>query len=57
VSLKELWEYEATHPVVFASPRALAEARLIDELEKLKRARRRNRRNGVAGHRRSKSGR
>jgi hypothetical protein len=29
VSLEELWDYEAKHPVVFASPRALAEARLI----------------------------
>ncbi len=32
VSLEELWDYEASHPVVFASPRALVEARLIATL-------------------------
>lgn len=39
VSLEELWAYEATHPVVFAAPRALAEARLIAGLGRSKRAR------------------
>lgn len=34
VSLEELWAYEATHPVVFAAPRALAEARLIAGLSR-----------------------
>ena len=43
ISLEELWEYEAKHPVVFASPRALADARLIAELDRLKRVRRRAR--------------
>jgi len=37
VSLEELWEYEARRPVVFASPRALAEARLIADLRLTKR--------------------
>jgi hypothetical protein len=54
VSLEELWDYEAEHPVVFASPRALAEARLIAELDRLKTGRRRGRRNRIA---RSASGR
>jgi hypothetical protein len=47
VSLEELWEYEATHPVVFAAPRALAEARLISDLFRAKRNSRRVRRNGA----------
>jgi hypothetical protein len=40
VSLRELWDYESKHPVVFAAPRALAEARLIADLDQLKRNRR-----------------
>jgi hypothetical protein len=49
VSLEELWDYEAKHPVVFASPRALAEARLIADLNRVKRNRRRHSRgNGAA---------
>lgn len=43
VSLEELWQYEAEHPVVFAAPRALAEARLISDLHRLKRKPRRAR--------------
>ena len=39
VSLEELWAYETKHPVVFAAPRALAEARLIADLQRLKRGR------------------
>jgi len=45
VSLEELWDYEAKHPVVFASPRALAEARLIADLGRVNQGRRRIRRN------------
>ncbi|MBI2948047.1 MAG: hypothetical protein HYY23_10385 [Verrucomicrobia bacterium] len=53
VSLEELWDYEDRHPVVFASPRALAEARLIAELERAKRShRRRANRNGASRARR-----
>ena len=47
VSLEELWDYEAKHPVVFASPRALAEARLIADLGRVKHGRRRIRGNGA----------
>ncbi len=47
VSLEQLWDYEAKHPVVFASPRALAEARLIAELDRVKRGRRRGRSNSA----------
>lgn len=47
MTLEELWDYEDKHPVVFASPRALAEARLIDELERMKKMRRR--RKSIAG--------
>ena len=43
ISIEELWEYEAQHPVVFASPRALADARRIAELDRIKRASRRTR--------------
>jgi hypothetical protein len=48
VSLEELWDYESKHPVVFASPRALAEARLISDVGRLKSGHRRRRSNGVA---------
>ena len=41
VSLEELWDYEAKHPIVFASPRALVEARLIAKMDKAHRPRRR----------------
>ncbi len=41
MTMEELWDWEAKHPVIFASPRALAEARLIAELDRLKRSRRR----------------
>ncbi len=40
ISLEELWDYEDKHPVVFAAPRALAEARLIAALIRVKRVRR-----------------
>jgi hypothetical protein len=46
ISLEELWAYEAKHPVVFAAPRALAEARMIADIERLKRSRR-TRKNGA----------
>jgi hypothetical protein len=48
MSLEELWEYEASHPVVFASPRALADARMIADLERTKRSRRQHSHNGLA---------
>lgn len=51
VSLEELWAYEAKHPVVFASPRALVEARLIAVLDQSQRPRRRSA--GVRPHRRN----
>lgn len=35
--LDECFEYEAAHPIAFASPRALVEARLIAELDKARR--------------------
>jgi len=46
VSLEELWDYEDKNPVVFASPRALAEARLIARLERTKRNQRHAQANG-----------
>lgn len=54
VSLEELWEYEAKHPVVFASPRALTEARLISDLSRAKRKSRTQRR-GLVKRRNSRS--
>lgn len=50
MTLEELWDFEDKHPVVFASPRALAEARLIAELDRVNRGVRRGRRNGAATH-------
>jgi hypothetical protein len=41
LSIEQLWAYEAKHPVIFAAPRALAEARLIVDLGRVKRSRRR----------------
>ena len=49
--LRDIFEYERTHEIAFASPRALLEARMIAEMDKARRPRRRARRNGVA-HRR-----
>ena len=47
----DILEYERTHTIAFASPRALLEARMIAEMDKARRPRRRARRNGAA-HRR-----
>jgi hypothetical protein len=49
--MDDLLEYERTHEIAFASPRALMEARLIAEMDKARRPHRRNQRNGIA-HRR-----
>jgi len=46
--LRDLFEYERTHEIAFASPRALLEARMIAELDKARRPRRRAQRNGAA---------
>ena len=51
----DLVEYERTHEIAFASPRALLEARMIAEMDKARRPRRRAQRNGVA-HRRKAVG-
>ncbi|MBI4026522.1 MAG: hypothetical protein HY360_16165 [Verrucomicrobia bacterium] len=55
LTAEEWWdgilEYERTHTIAFASPRALMEARLIAEMDKARRHHRRARGNGVA-HRR-----
>ena len=51
--LRDCFEYEATHPIGFASPRALMEARLIAEMDKARRPRRRVHRNGVAPRRKA----
>jgi len=49
--LRDIFEYERTHEIAFASPRALVEARLIAELDKARRPHRRAHRHGAA-HRR-----
>jgi len=55
LTAQEWWdgivEYERTHPIAFASPRALLEARMIAEMDKARRPRRRARRNGAAARR------
>ena len=43
----ECAEYEATHEIAFASPRALLEARMIAAMDKTRRPHRRAHRNGV----------
>ena len=49
--LEECFEYERTHEIAFASPRALLEARMIAEMDKARPPRRRAHRNGVTRHR------
>jgi hypothetical protein len=54
VTLEELWDYEAKHPVIFASPRALADARLIANLKRMARSHRRGaHRNGMSRRRKT----
>lgn len=43
--LRDIFEYERTHEIAFASPRALLEARMIAEMDKARRSHRRARRN------------
>ena len=52
----DLVEYERTHEIAFASPRALLEARMIAEMDKARGTHRRNRRNGVARRRKAVAG-
>jgi hypothetical protein len=54
--MDDLLEYERTHEIAFASPRALVEARLIAEMEKARRPRRRIHRNGAARRRKTLPG-
>jgi hypothetical protein len=56
VSLEELWEFEDRHPAVFASPRALAEARLIAALDGSKGKHRGHARGNGATHSRRRNG-
>ena len=54
--LDDLYDYEAKHPIAFASPHALMEAHLIAEMDKARRPRRRTKRNGTADPRRRRNG-
>jgi hypothetical protein len=54
--MDDLLEYERTHEIAFASPRALMEARLIAEMDKARRPRGRIHRNGVARRRKALPG-
>jgi hypothetical protein len=49
----DLMEYERTHEIAFASPRALLEARMIEAMDKVRSPRRRAHRNGVSHRRKS----
>ena len=51
--MDDLLEYERTHPIAFASPRALLEARMIAEMDKARRPKARARRNGGARRRKT----
>lgn len=52
----DLMEYERTHEIAFASPRALLEARMIEAMDKARRPRRRAHRNGAAHRRKALAG-
>lgn len=49
--LRDIFEYERTHEIAFASPRALLEARMIAQMDKARRPHRRAHRNGVSRRR------
>ena len=49
-------EYDRTHEIAFTSPRALMEARMIAEMDKARRPRRRAQRNGAARRRKTVAG-
>ena len=51
--LRDIFEYERTHEIAFASPRALLEARMIAEMDKARRPCRRPHRNGSARSRKA----
>jgi hypothetical protein len=52
--MDDLLEYERTHEIAFASPRALLEARMIAEMDKVRgRRRHRSRRNVLARRRKT----
>lgn len=48
----DIVEYERTHEIAFASPHALLEARMIAEMDKARRPRRRAHGNGASTRRR-----
>ena len=52
----EIVEYERTHEIAFASPRALLEAHMIAEMDKARRPRRRAQRNGMVRRRKTVPG-
>jgi len=52
----DIAEYEATHEIAFASPRALLEARPIEAMDKARRPHRSAHRNGDARHRKAVAG-
>jgi hypothetical protein len=54
--LDDLFDYEARHPIAFASPRALVEARLIAEMDRARSPRRRAHRNGAVHRRKTVAG-
>ena len=54
--LRDIFEYERTHEIAFASPRALLEARMIAEMDKARRPRRRSHRNSLARRRKAVAG-
>ena len=51
--MDDILEYERTHEIAFASPRALLEARMIAAMDQARRPQRRARRNGAAPRRKA----
>jgi hypothetical protein len=51
--LRDCFEYEATHEIAFASPKALIEARMIEAMDKARRRPRRANRNGTTRRRKA----
>ena len=50
---KECADYEATHEIAFAAPRALLEARMIEAMDKARRRPHRTNRNGTIRRRKA----
>ena len=51
--LRDIFEYEAKHPIAFAAPSALAHARALVQLDEARKALRRAKRKGATSRRKA----